>query len=944
MTSPPISPAKPTAAAATNTRPVLTGEPKLKRRKGEDSSPVTNSNPHTEKVCFSLSKVKGTQKLGFATKVSSDSLKVPWDQSTGQSTYQSTGQSTGNPSGVTSSAHSAARLAAAKAATAAAAGAGAGAAKSVGGATGSKPRKWKPTLPSKAVGSARAAALVQKALTSEDQKKAGFVQAKRPAPSATRPLPAKAVVIGPQLPPGFKRQKSESAHTAGGGSSNSSSKHGGSYSTARSGSSKQPAKKASSLFGNLKFAPPPSHGSTTGAYISHYLPGAGSGGSGGSGGVPDSGGAVNATAIRRATSAEKQSVRKGSTSSNGSSHSRSSNSSSSNMSSSNPHADALARMLDSDDDGACAGGGGAAGGDAPEVIDSLTAVTLADSDVIDGVCVECEERAATKACNACMDLYCDMCFTVLHRKGKRAAHACTPAAPESIEKATKALDAIKRTASGVAAAVPTKVLVGSSALGIGSEFARYSPEWFVERAQYIPLRLQMQERKKLRLVKAALSVSDYTSKVDTPALQKSSAKRMHRQVREICSIFSGLIVGTVYKHGQTVIEERCFDKPIYANHLGKTLEYARRHKIMNPEKMRTNFGKMVFMEQDAETPAVNALLNFSCVNGITTVYTQFEAAGILGALREPAMRYATMEILPEEGKSRSAIQAEIKRKERAQESIARKYANHKMDKDGIKWCLYSISDNSSFLNSNRLPIDKMVAFLKQNFRGDAYEDGFSLAISGGIDGARLTHSHGRQYNYVLQSLTLWREITDDMFRLWYLAEEDLIDAESAYALKDTGQGLQRVQASPRILSAMRTILHRCQVSLGSWVGSSVIHLGDTNVPNALLFIDKYTQVSKILTPIVLAIQEIKKLMKKPPLAKYINDTYGGPEALKKMILYDFFKNAFDGSGADNFFDAGSCIDGRLTSAWHWCSTLPEKPFFPIFKLAGFTGFDGDFQE
>ena len=25
------------------------------------------------------------------------------------------------------------------------------------------------------------------------------------------------------------------------------------------------------------------------------------------------------------------------------------------------------------------------------------------------------------------------------------------------------------------------------------------------------------------------------------------------------------------------------------------------------------------------------------------------------------------------------------------------------------------------------------------------------------------------------------------------------------------------------------------------------------------------------------------------------------------------------AGADNFYDAGSCIDGRLTSAWNWCS-------------------------
>lgn len=78
----------------------------------------------------------------------------------------------------------------------------------------------------------------------------------------------------------------------------------------------------------------------------------------------------------------------------------------------------------------------------------------------------------------------------------------------------------------------------------------------------------------------------------------------------------------------------------------------------------------------------------------------------------------------------------------------------------------------------------------------------------------------------------------DMFQLWSLAEQDLLSPDITYRLRDTGQGLNRVQAAPKTSRMMHAVLHRAQQSIGDWVGSSVIHMGDHNVPNALMFIGK----------------------------------------------------------------------------------------------------------
>ena len=120
-------------------------------------------------------------------------------------------------------------------------------------------------------------------------------------------------------------------------------------------------------------------------------------------------------------------------------------------------------------------------------------------------------------------------------------------------------------------------------------------EWFVERAKYIPLRLTLVERKYLRLLDAALQVSEYTDKIDTLSFGLSKAKRIVHQIRELCAILSGLVLSADYKLGQDLFADRDFQRN--ADFYQQIFELGRRHKIMNPDKMRTTYGKLIYLLQ-----------------------------------------------------------------------------------------------------------------------------------------------------------------------------------------------------------------------------------------------------------------------------------------------------------------------------------------------------------
>lgn len=134
-----------------------------------------------------------------------------------------------------------------------------------------------------------------------------------------------------------------------------------------------------------------------------------------------------------------------------------------------------------------------------------------------------------------------------------------------------------------------------NALGVQPAVGAHVNEWFIERAKFIPLRLTLPERKILRLLEAALTVSEYTDKIDTIGFGLSKAKRIVHQIRELCAIMSGLVISADYKKGQELFTDRDFQAN--AEFFQQVFELGRRHKIMNPDKMRTTYGKMIYLLQ-----------------------------------------------------------------------------------------------------------------------------------------------------------------------------------------------------------------------------------------------------------------------------------------------------------------------------------------------------------
>lgn len=362
-------------------------------------------------------------------------------------------------------------------------------------------------------------------------------------------------------------------------------------------------------------------------------------------------------------------------------------------------------------------------------------------------------------------------------------------------------------------------------------------------------------------------------------------------------------------------------------------EIGRRNKVLNPSKMRATYGKLMHLLQDAQSPSIARSLGFSLHKDLVMVRPFLRQRNAGRILNDKRLVGATMYISTKDeygnAIDRAIIEENVEQKKTLMKELLDEYSRSTVNDDEViisredlQLCLDSISDAVAVVETNVAPVNRMIHLLESNFDQHQREKGFSLELRGSgnsfsssnrgygfsafgssfsrdSSGPTLSHSHSTQYTFVWQSLNLWREVQANMHHLWVCADDDLLSTTTSYQLLNTGQGLNRVQSCPKVGSVMRGLLSKTQKAAGaSWVGLSVIHLGDRDVPNALVFIDKYTQIPRFLKPIADFVVGIPEICSDDRIEAYVKDQFGSQRNLKMSVLSDYFKHGFDGSGDD----------------------------------------------
>lgn len=458
------------------------------------------------------------------------------------------------------------------------------------------------------------------------------------------------------------------------------------------------------------------------------------------------------------------------------------------------------------------------------------------------------------------------------------------------------------------------------------------------------LRLSDIERQKLHLVVAALKVSEYTD--DVEAFTYRSISRDNQMIASAAEIFdtiTGLAIASraVPHSVRSALQGVNTSLECLEPVLEELFEILRRHKRLNPYENRSEYGKLVMLLQDVQSASVRKRLGITStlVIPLKTVGSALAAQG-LPAFTEDDEALIKRDFVKQSGERKAA----------GLQTLIKHFGGEDSDKQQtVECCLRSIDDVYHFLKGNIQALVTLQGILRDEFMKMKPSDPFNISIVNGRGGSCFSQEHDKHCFYVLESLSLWELTQRRILDLWEASEADmLVDGQGRYDIVNTGQGFHRMCRAPKSYAIMSHCVSTTESRMGGWVGIKVIHLGDRDVPNPLVFIDKYTIIPRIVQPVVQTIQALEHIFEcgdgdgsgaehitYPGLRNLLRAKYKSYENLRLMILSDFFKHAFDGSGDDG----GKCIDGRLTSAWNWCHQLDKKTYYDAFVLTGFNGFD-----
>lgn len=149
---------------------------------------------------------------------------------------------------------------------------------------------------------------------------------------------------------------------------------------------------------------------------------------------------------------------------------------------------------------------------------------------------------------------------------------------------------------------------------------------YKNRCAFIPLRLTDEERSLLRVLEGALTVSEYTDKVDVFGYRSNKLARIEQQLGDVFAILSGMLVAAKGKQGQQLIQDRAIHEN--PDLFCAIFEVGRRYKVMNPDKMRSTYGKLMYLLQDAQTAEIRDSIGFRVVRSVLTVRGELDSLGI----------------------------------------------------------------------------------------------------------------------------------------------------------------------------------------------------------------------------------------------------------------------------------------------------------------------------